>query len=155
MPIFIASDQSLHCCSGQSVPILRVNLVHKCPKILYTKVSENWHIQTVQAQLRLLRVYTVCHSTKYFKKQLHKKQNLGHKSMKQSVQNLILSPEGFRELWWRLEILEARLLIDKKRSLSQQIWFGCACHPWLTFTLIQLSFWNRLCHLRMWKEPLF
>ena len=23
-------------------------------------------------------VYTVCHSTKYFKKQLYKKQNLGH-----------------------------------------------------------------------------
>ena len=27
-------------------------------------------------------LYTVCHSTKYFKKQLHKKQNLGKNSMK-------------------------------------------------------------------------
>ena len=42
---------------------------------------------TVQAQIRLLfqesliRVYNVCHSTKYFKKQLHKKQNLSQKSM--------------------------------------------------------------------------
>ena len=28
-----------------------------------------------------IRVYTVCFSTKYFKKQLHKKQNLGQNSL--------------------------------------------------------------------------
>ena len=46
---------------------------------------KKWNMQTVQIQIRLLlsliRVYTVCHSTKYFKEQLHKKQTLGQKSM--------------------------------------------------------------------------
>ena len=46
----------------------------------------------MQTQIRLLliRVYTVCHSTKYLKKQLHKKQNIGQKGMekKVSVENL-------------------------------------------------------------------
>ena len=32
-------------------------------------------------QSSLIRVYTVCHSAKYFKKQLHKKQNLGQNSL--------------------------------------------------------------------------
>ena len=32
------------------------------------------------------------HFTKYFKKQLHTKQNLGQKSMESSVQNSALSP---------------------------------------------------------------
>ena len=36
---------------------------------------------------RLIRVYTVCHSIKYFKKQLCKKQTLGQKSMEWSVRN--------------------------------------------------------------------
>ena len=38
-------------------------------------------MQTVQAQISLIRVYTVCHSTKYLKKQQFKKQNLGKNSM--------------------------------------------------------------------------
>ena len=46
-------------------------------------------MQTVQTQIRqilkgavkysLIRVYTVCHLAKYFKKQLHKKQKLSKK----------------------------------------------------------------------------
>ena len=32
-----------------------------------------------QTRSSLIRVYTVCHSTKYFVKQLNKKQNLGKK----------------------------------------------------------------------------
>ena len=53
----------------------------KCLKILYPKILTNWHMQTVQTQTRLLliRVYTVCHSTKYFRKQLRKSQDLGPK----------------------------------------------------------------------------
>ena len=33
----------------------------------------------------LIRIYTVCHSTKYFKKQLHQKQKLCQKCTEQSV----------------------------------------------------------------------
>ena len=36
-------------------------------------------MQTVQTQIRLIRIYAVCHSTKYLKKQLHEKQNLDKK----------------------------------------------------------------------------
>ena len=46
---------------------------------MYEKIT---YVQTVQTQIRLLNVYTVCHSTKYFQKQLHKKQNLGQKVWK-------------------------------------------------------------------------
>ena len=35
----------------------------------------------------LIRVYTVCHINMYFKKQLHKKQNLSPNSVEYSVQN--------------------------------------------------------------------
>ena len=45
------------------------------------KCLTKWHMQTVQTQISLIRVYTVCHSMKYFKKQLHKKHNLGWNSM--------------------------------------------------------------------------
>ena len=44
----------------------------KCPEILNTKVSDKWHMQTVQTQIRLLlkeqpdQGLHVCHSTKYF-----------------------------------------------------------------------------------------
>ena len=51
------------------------------PQISYTKLSEKiaylnsaYSNQTVPG---LLRVYTVSNSTKYFKKKMHKKQNLG------------------------------------------------------------------------------
>ena len=59
----------------------------KCPKISYSKVVDRTAYansadpdQTATRSSRI-KVYTVCHSTKYFKKQLHKKQNLGPKSM--------------------------------------------------------------------------
>ena len=35
----------------------------------------------------LIRVFTVCHSIKHFKRQMHKKQNLRQKSMEESVRN--------------------------------------------------------------------
>ena len=62
-----------------------VNILELCtPKFLII-----WHKQTVQTPIRssLIRVYTVCHSTKYFRTQLHKKQKLGKRSMKWSVRN--------------------------------------------------------------------
>ena len=37
--------------------------------------------QTAPGRSSLIRVYTVCLSTSYFKKQLHKKQNLGQNNM--------------------------------------------------------------------------
>ena len=52
----------------------------KCPKILYTKVPE-----TVQTQIRVSRIHTVYHSTRYFKK-LHKSK-IWPKCMEQSVWN--------------------------------------------------------------------
>ena len=48
----------------------------KCPRILYTKVSDK-----MAYAYSAIWVYTVCHSTKYCKKELHKKQNLGQKHM--------------------------------------------------------------------------
>ena len=55
----------------------------KCPKISYIKASDERHMQIVQTQIRLKEKsdlgYTVYHSTKYFKKQLHKKQSFGKK----------------------------------------------------------------------------
>ena len=46
------------------------------------KLLTKWHMATVQTQIRLflrsslIRVYNVCQSIKYFRKQLHKKQTL-------------------------------------------------------------------------------
>ena len=58
----------------------------KCPEILYSKVSDKWHMQTMQTQIKrnsLIRIYTACYSAMYFKKQRYKKWNLGNKkSMK-------------------------------------------------------------------------
>ena len=61
----------------------------KCPKILNTKVSDKMTYansvdpdQTAPEGSSLIRVYTVCHSTKYSMKQLHKKQNLGQNNIK-------------------------------------------------------------------------
>ena len=34
-------------------------------------------MQTVQTQSSLIKIYNVWHSTKHFKQQVHKKQNLG------------------------------------------------------------------------------
>ena len=57
----------------------------KYSKILYTKVSYKMTYGYANSedpdsfQSSLIRVYTVCNSTKYFEKQLHKKQNLGQK----------------------------------------------------------------------------
>ena len=49
----------------------------ECPKILYTKVVNKiaYANSADQDQTALIKFYTVSHSTKYFKKQLHKKQN--------------------------------------------------------------------------------
>ena len=61
----------------------------KCPKILYTKVSNKMeYANSVDLdQSTLISVYTVCHSTKYLKKHLQKIQNIGKKkSMEYSVQ---------------------------------------------------------------------
>ena len=49
----------------------------KFPKISNTKV----HDKMTYARSSLIRVYSVCHSTKYFKKRLHKKETLGQNSM--------------------------------------------------------------------------
>ena len=53
----------------------------KCPKIVYTKVSDKmaYANSADPDQTALIEVCTVYHSTKYFKKELHKKQNLGKK----------------------------------------------------------------------------
>ena len=51
----------------------------KCLKIPYTKVSDKMEYANsadpdqTAPEGGLIRVYTVCHSTKHFKKQLHKK----------------------------------------------------------------------------------
>ena len=63
----------------------------KCPKISYTKVWQNGICKQCRSRSdccfrsSLIRVYNVCCSTKCIKKQLHKKKNLGTKSMEQSV----------------------------------------------------------------------
>ena len=54
-------------------------------KFCAQKFLTKWHVQTVQTQIRLhLKEKSdqgVCHSTMYFEKQLHRKQNLGQKRM--------------------------------------------------------------------------
>ena len=49
-------------------------------KFLTPKFSDKMPY-TNSADLDQIRVFTVCHSTKHFKRQMHKKQNLRHKSM--------------------------------------------------------------------------
>ena len=44
-------------------------------KILYTKGTDKWHVHIVPTQISLIRVYTVYHSSKIFKKQLHESKN--------------------------------------------------------------------------------
>ena len=74
--------------SDMSLQILCVKMVYgKCPKISNIKVSEKMTYANsadphqTAPEGGLIRVYIVCHSTKYFKKQLHKKQILGQNSM--------------------------------------------------------------------------
>ena len=83
--IAAASDLSLHCLKGLPVPILRVITVFDPETLRHDIVNDlkfctpklltKRHIQTVQILIRLLliRIYMVCNSTKYFKKQLCKK----------------------------------------------------------------------------------
>ena len=65
----------------------------KCPKILHTKVSDKMTSKQSRPRSdcsytsKLIWVNAVCHSTKYSKKQLHKKQTLCQKSIEESVQN--------------------------------------------------------------------
>ena len=54
--------------------LVMVNVLKFCTPKCLTK----WHMQTVQEQSDL---GLLCHSTKCYKKELHKKQNLGKKSM--------------------------------------------------------------------------
>ena len=56
----------------------------KCPKISYTNVSDKmaYANSANPDQSAPEGVYTVCHSTKSFNKQLHKNQNLSQKSMR-------------------------------------------------------------------------
>ena len=66
-----------------------------CPKILYTVVSDKMayanNVDPDQtARSSLIRVYTVCHSTLYFKKQLPKKQNLGQKNVWNKVLEILV-----------------------------------------------------------------
>ena len=69
--------------------IFKGNCVGGVLKFRTPKGLTKWHMQTMPTQIRLLliRVYIVCHSTKYFKKQLHKKQILSLKSIKYSGKN--------------------------------------------------------------------
>ena len=48
----------------------------------------------------LIRVYTDCHSTKYFKKQLHKKQNLGKKSMEKKKFKILGHLPYVKKICW-------------------------------------------------------
>ena len=84
-------DKALRCFIFQPESIHSVSI---SPKILYTKVSDKMaHAnsvdpdQTAPEWSSLIRVYTVCHSTKYFRKQHNKKQNIGQKIMEQSFPN--------------------------------------------------------------------
>ena len=44
----------------------------KCPKILYTKVTDKMaYTNNADPSSSLITVYAVCKPTKYFKKQLH------------------------------------------------------------------------------------
>ena len=45
------------------------------------------YAKSADSDKSLLRVYTACHSTKYFRKQLHKKQNLGPTNRHCDVRN--------------------------------------------------------------------
>ena len=45
----------------------------------------------------LIKVYTVCHSTKYFKKELHRKQNIDQKRMEKSVRNFRIFTVKFNQ----------------------------------------------------------
>ena len=56
-----------------------VNVLKFCTsKCLYTNIADP---DQTAPWSSLIWVYTVCYSTKYFKKELHKKQNFGQKSM--------------------------------------------------------------------------
>ena len=64
---------------------LNVNIHGKCPKISYTKVSDKMAYansadpdQTALERAVQSGSTLFCHFTKYFKKQLHKKQNLSN-----------------------------------------------------------------------------
>ena len=95
--IRMQSNLGIHCPLPESLDTIEwmVNALKfhtpKCQTIL--------SMQTVQAQIRLsslIRVYTVCHSSKYSKKQLYKKQNLNQK-----VWNKVLEILGHLLYQWR------------------------------------------------------
>ena len=78
----------MHMCKGMfsDVTTQMYRNYGKCPKISNTKVSDKMtYVNSADpdqtAPKGLIRVYTVCHSTKYFKQQVHKKQNLDQNGM--------------------------------------------------------------------------
>ena len=58
-----------------SLDMLQPNNSIQMQKILHTKF-----VQT-HCCMKLIRVFTGCHSTGHFKRQMHKKQNLGQNTM--------------------------------------------------------------------------
>ena len=66
----------LSCCSSISV---MVNVLKFCIQNFICKQCRPR--SDCSRRSSLIRVYTICHSTKYFQKQLHRKQKLGHKRM--------------------------------------------------------------------------
>ena len=58
------------------------SIYDKCPKILNAKVSDKMAFAINADPDQSDQVYTVCHSTKNVKKQLHKKQTLRQTSLK-------------------------------------------------------------------------
>ena len=70
----------------------------KCPKILNTKLpykmayvnrADTEQTALEQSDQDLVLIYTVCHSTKYFKQQVNEKQNLGQNSMVYKVLKIL------------------------------------------------------------------
>ena len=60
-----------------------------CSKMSYTKLANKMaytnSADPAQTRSSLIRVFTVCLSTEYLKKKLHKKQNLGKKKVCNTV----------------------------------------------------------------------
>ena len=65
-----------------------VNVLNFVHQIFYLNGGKQCRLRSDSSwKSSLIRVCAVCHSTKYFKKQLHEKQNAGKKSIEWSVQN--------------------------------------------------------------------
>ena len=96
------TDLGIHCSHipkdtcMQDAPFLCI-MVHVL-KSWIPKCLTKCRMQTVQTQIRLLiRIYTVYHSTKYFKKRLHKKQTLGQNTP-QPLCNIIVGVQSINRV---------------------------------------------------------